>query len=193
MKRSSPPVAPKAMPDSTAKRLVELGSCLEYLEKEGLMVRILSAVSSKHELAGIARHYEGKKCVLFERVKGSKYPVFMGMLWNRDIVGQLFGMPGEKVPFEIAAAIGSWHNNKKKLPSPVLPKGPANEVVEENVDLYKLPIPVHAMKDGGRYFDCSVVVVKNPETGISNTSIHRMMVTRKDRLTFLIDPGRHLG
>jgi len=193
MKRSFPAIAPKPMPESTAKRIVELNSCLEYLERAGQLVRVHSTISSKHELAGIARHYEGQKCVLFERVKGSKYPVFMGMLWNREIVGQLFGMPGEKVAFEIAAAIGSWHKNRKKFSSLVLPKGPANEVVEENVDLYKLPIPVHALKDGGRYFDCSVVVVKNPATGISNTSIHRLMVTRKDRLTFLIDPGRHLG
>ena len=193
MKRSSPAIEPQAMPESTAARLVELGSCIEYLEKIGRLVRVHSAVSTKHELAGIARHYEGQKCVLFERVKGSKYPVFMGMLWNRDVVGQIFGMPGTRVPFEIAGAIGSWHQNKNKLPSSVLDKGPANEVVEDDADLYKLPIPVHALKDGGRYFDCSVVVVRNPETGIANTSIHRLMVTRKDRLTFLIDPGRHLG
>lgn len=193
MKRSTPTIATQAMPESTATRLVELGSCIEYLENMGRLVRVHSAVSTKHELAGIARHYEGQKCVLFERVKGSKYPVFMGMLWNRDVVGQLFGMPREKVPFEIAAAIGSWHQKNNKLSSSVHPKGPANEVVEDDVDLYKLPIPVHALQDGGRYFDCSVVVVKNPETGIANTSIHRLMVTRKDRLTFLIDPGRHLG
>lgn len=193
MERGSHAMTPMPLPDNAAKRLIELTSCLEYLEKSGRLVRVHSAVSSKHELAGIARRYEGKKCVLFEHIKGSNYPVFIGLLWNREIVGKLFGMSGEKVPFEIAAAIGSWNKNKKKLPSRVLPKGPANEVIEENVNLYKLPIPVHALKDGGRYFDCSVVVVKNPETGISNTSIHRLMVARKDRLTFLIDPGRHLG
>ena len=78
MKRSSPAIEPQAMPESTAARLVELGSCIEYLEKIGRLVRVHSAVSTKHELAGIAKHYEGQKCVLFERVKGSKYPVFMG-------------------------------------------------------------------------------------------------------------------
>jgi 2,5-furandicarboxylate decarboxylase 1 len=193
MKKSSPATASPAMPESIAKRLVDLDSCLDYLDRSGLLVRVRSAISAKHELAGIARRYEGRKCLLFERVKGSRYPVFMGLLWNREIVGRLFGMPREKVPFEIAAAIGSWLKNKAQLPSPVLSKGPANEVVEDPVDLYKLPVPVHALKDGGRYFDCSVVVVKNPETGIANTSIHRLMVSRKDRLTFLIDPGRHLG
>jgi 2,5-furandicarboxylate decarboxylase 1 len=114
------------------------------------------------------------------------------MLWNRDIIGKLFGISKEKIPFVIAKAIGDWQKNKDKLSSPILMKGPANEVIEEDVNLFKLPIPVHALKDGGRYFDSSVVVVKNPTTGVPNTSIHRMMATKKDRLTFLIDPDRHL-
>jgi UbiD family decarboxylase len=193
MRKDSDKAAQKKMPASAAKRLTELTSCIEYLEEAGSLVRVKSAVSSKYELAGIAKKFEGRRCILFERVKGSKYPVFMGMLWNREIVGQLFGMPKEKIPFAIAEAIGSWNKNKDHLPSMVIPKGPANEVVEDNFSLNKLPIPLHAMKDGGRYFDSSVVVVNNPQTGIPNTSIHRLMVTQKDRLTFLIDPGRHLG
>jgi len=186
-------VAPKPMPENVAKRLSELQSCLAYLEKTGNLARVKSPVDSKHELAGIAKNFEGKKSLLFEKVKGSQYPVFVGMLWNRDIVGSLFGVPKEDVPFVIAKAIGSWQQNKTALPSPTLRRGPASEVVEKAVDLYKLPIPIHALKDGGRYFDSSVVVAKNPRTGIPNISIHRMMVAKKNRLTFLIDPGRHLG
>jgi 2,5-furandicarboxylate decarboxylase 1 len=176
-----------------AQRLVDLGACIDFLRERNSLVRVCSEVDPKHELAGIARRYEGRKCVLFERVRGSSYPVFMGMLWNRDVVGRLFGMPREKVPFSIARAIGSWKRNKSALPSPVHARGPANEVVEKEVDLYRLPVPIHALKDGGRYLDSSVVVARNPETGIANISIHRMMVSGKDRLTFLIDPGRHLG
>ncbi|MBT8367228.1 MAG: UbiD family decarboxylase, partial [Deltaproteobacteria bacterium] len=193
MKSASAKIAPKKMPETAARRLTELTSCIEYLEKIDRLVRVKSSVSSKYELAGIAKQFEGQKCILFERVKGNKYPVFMGMLWNREIVGKLFGMSKEKIPFAIAEAIGSWNKKKDHLPSRIILNGPANEVIEEDVNLYKLPIPVHALKDGGRYFDSSVVVVNNPETGIANTSIHRLMVTRKNRLTFLIDPGRHLG
>jgi 2,5-furandicarboxylate decarboxylase 1 len=193
MKKNTPSTARQKRSEHAIDRLTDLTSCISYLEKTGCLVRVKSAVASKYELAGIAKRFEGKKCVLFERIKGSKYPVFIGMLWNRDIVGKLFGISKEKVPFVIAKAIGDWRKNKDKLASPVLMKGPANEVIEEDVNLFKLPIPVHALKDGGRYFDSSVVVVKNPETGVANTSIHRMMVAKKDRLTFLIDPDRHLG
>jgi 2,5-furandicarboxylate decarboxylase 1 len=185
--------AERLIPEDAAGRLVDLGGCIEYLEKSGNLVRVKSEVDPEFELAGIAKQYEGKKCIFFERVKGSPYPVLMGLLWNRDIVGGLFGVPREEVPFVIARAIGAWKKDKQAHVSPVLEKGPANEVVEAEVDLTKLPVPVHALKDGGRYFDSAVVVVRNPENGLANISIHRMMITGKDRLTFLIDPDRHLG
>lgn len=108
--------------------------------------------------------------------------------------GGLFNVPKEKVPFVIGAALGAWRKDKNALAPRILEKGPANEVIlTKNINLYDLPVPVHALKDGGPYFDSSVVVVNDPETGIPNISIHRIMITGKDRLTFLIDPGRHLG
>lgn len=175
-------------------RLVNIKKCIEYLEKTGDLVRVKSEVDPTYELAGIAKKYEGKKCILFEKVKGSAFPVFIGLLWNREVVGNLFNVPKEKVPFVIGAAIGAWRKDKGALPSKIFEKGPANEVIlTKNFNLYDLPAPVHALKDGGPYFDASVVVVNDPETGIPNISIHRIMITGKDRATFLIDPDRHLG
>ncbi len=186
-------IAESLIPTEAVERLVDLEGCIQHLERSGNLVRVKSEVDPEYELAGIAKQYEGKKCILFERVKGSPYPVLMGLLWNRDIVGSLFGVAKEEVPFVIARAIGTWKKNKQAHVSPVMEKGPANEVIEPQVDLMRLPVPIHALKDGGRYFDSAVVMVKNPENGLPNISIHRMMITGKDRLTFLIDPDRHLG
>lgn len=185
--------APATTPPEVGDRLLDIKKAIAHLDKTGQLVRVKSEVDPEYELAGIAKKYEGKKTVLFEKVKGSKYPVFIGLLWNRDTVGSLFNVPKEQVPFTIAAALGAWKKDKTALASKVLEKGPANEVVMKEVNLYDLPVPVHAIKDGGRYFDSSVVVVNDPETGLPNISIHRLMVTGKDRLSFLIDPGRHLG
>ena len=181
------------MRKEVAKRLIDLTNCIEFLEETGNLVHVRSEVDLKYELAGLAKQFEGKKCVLFEKVKGRKYPVFIGMLWNRDIVGSVFGIPKEKIPFVIGEAIHSWKKDKDAFASPILKRGPANEIIHKDIDLYKLPVPIHALKDGGPYFDSSVIIAENPETGYINTSIHRMMIIQKDRLTFLIDPGRHLG
>ena len=188
-----PKVKKFPLSEERTKRLVDLSACVEFLEKTGKLVQINSEVDPKYALAGIAKKFEGGKCLLFNRVKGSEYPVVIGLLWNRDIVGSLFGVSKEKVPFVIVQAIESWRKHKGTLSSPLLDKGPANEVIEKKINLSKLPIPLHALNDGGRYLDSSIVVVRNPETGIPNVSVHRLMVTKKDRLTFLIDPGRHLG
>jgi 2,5-furandicarboxylate decarboxylase 1 len=175
-----------------ATPLSDMGVCIAALKAAGNLIRVRSEVDPKFELAGIARKLEGGKPVLFERVKGHAFPVFTGLLWNRAIVGSLFGIAKEKVPFRIAEAVGKWQKNKGALAARTLERAPANEVIEEAVDLSVLPMPVHALKDGGRYLDSSLVVARHPETGGINAAIHRMQMTRKDRLTFLIDPGRHL-
>lgn len=174
--------------------LIDQDACIRRLDETGRLLRVHSEVDPVHELAGIARCFEGDgKAVLFERVKGSAWPVLIGLLWNRGLVGSLFGVPETEVPFRIAAAIGPWRAEREAFASPLLDRAPANEVIEPEVDLFKLPVPVHALLDGGRYLDSSVVVVRNPATGAPNTSIHRMMITGPDRMSFLIDPGRHLG
>ena len=193
MSKTLPNSDQNTMTVEVVKRLVDMDACIAHLEETGNLVRVKSPVSVTHELAGIAKKFEGGKCVLFENVKESHYPVFMGLLWNREIVGDLFSIEKERVPFVIADAIGRWHQNKDAFSSAVLKKGPANEVVDNEVNLYDLPVPVHALEDGGRYFDASVVMVRNPETGGLNTSIHRLMISGKDRMAFLIDPDRHLG
>jgi 2,5-furandicarboxylate decarboxylase 1 len=175
-----------------ATPLTDMNVCIAALKASGNLIRVRSEVDPKFELAGIARKLEGGKPVLFERVKGHAFPVFTGLLWNRAIVASLFGIAKEKVPFRIAEAVGKWQKNKAALPSDMLESAPANEVIEDTIDLSLLPLPVHALKDGGPYLDSSLVVARHPETGGINAAIHRMQMTRKDRLTFLIDPGRHL-
>lgn len=176
-----------------ADRLSDQNACLDFLDREGALTRVESEVDPVHELAGIARRLEGSGAVLFERVRGSRFPVVCGLLSSRDMLARLFGLPATQVPFAIADAVGAWKKDPAAFPPRLLDRAPANEVVETDADLGTLPIPQHALQDGGRYLDASLVVACNPVTGEPNVAVHRMMVTGRDRLTFLIDPGRHLG
>ncbi|HEX6018480.1 MAG TPA: hypothetical protein VFZ28_10295, partial [Burkholderiaceae bacterium] len=115
--------------------LVDLGACIEHLDKTGQLLRVHTEVDPRHELAGVARRFEGGKCLLFERVKGHDWPVLVGLLWNRALAGSLFGIAKEEVPFRIAAAIGPWRDDREAMPPALLEQAPANEVVEPEVDL----------------------------------------------------------
>ena len=57
--------------------------------------------------------------------------------------------------------------------------GPVKEVkmLGSDVNLHNIPIPVHSHGDANRYLGSGLTITKNPETGIRNESIIRMMLT----------------
>lgn len=171
--------------------LGDLGQIIKWLDGNGRLVRVRSEVDPVHQLAGIAARFErGPRAVLFEKVKGSTYPVFTGLYWSRELLGDLFGRPVLSLPQYVSECIRDWQ--QKPVPPVVVRTGPVREVTEDKVDLSVLPVPTHAELDGGPYFDAGVVITKDPETGIRNTSIQRFQVVGEDRLAINIDAGRHL-
>jgi len=176
--------------DLAKRGLTDLQSYIEYLEDAKQLVRIKSAVDPDRELAGIAKKFEGGKAVLFENVKDCEYPVFVGLYWNRATIAEMFGTSSERLPFVLSDEIAAWR--KSPVEPVIVDAGPANEVIEENPDLSTLPIPRHAEGDGGPYLTSSVVITKDPDTGIRNLSIHRMMVTGERRFTLLLEEFGHV-
>ena len=171
--------------------IADLGAIIDELDAKGRLIRIKSKVNSKHDLVGIATEYEGGgSAVLFENVEGYDVPVFIGLYWSRELLADLFSYDELELPQYIADRIGSWHQN------PIYPEivmhGPVLEIIESEVDLGKIPIPVHALGDAGPYLDAAVVITKDPETSIRNTSIQRFLVIDKNTLAINIDSGRHL-
>ncbi len=170
--------------------LTDLQSYIDYLDGADLLVRVKSAVDSDRELAGIAKKFEAGKAMLFENVKDRDYPVLVGLYWNRSTTSRMFGTTSERLPFVLSDEIAAWR--KDPIEPVIVDSGPANEVIEENLDLSTLPIPHHAQGDGGRYLTSSVVIAKDPDTGVRNLSIHRMMVTGPRRCTMLLEEYGHV-
>ena len=109
---------------------MDFRSVVALLEQKGNVVHVKSEVNPVHELAGIAKKFEGKdKVVVFEKVKGQKYPVVCGMWWNRDIIGTLFGVSAGEVPGLFAAAGKSFQEH------PVPPVVVANPPGQDEVTL----------------------------------------------------------
>ena len=176
---------------ATKAIIADLNAIVEQLDKRGRLIRVRSEVDPVHELAAIAAKFErGPRAILFERVKGSRFPVFTGLYWSRDLLADIFDCAAAELPRLVSECIHDWQ--KKPVAPIVVEAGSVMDITEERVDLARLPVPTHAELDGGPYFDAAVVIVKDPETGARNTSIQRFMVVSKNRLAINIDAGRHL-
>jgi len=85
---------------------------------------------------------------------------------------------------------------KPPVPPVVVPQAPFHENIHlgEQVDLYKLPVPIIHEHDGGPYintFGC--IVVRSPDGKWTNWSIARIMIDGKNTMTGIVAPTKHLG
>ena len=173
------------------EHLKDIGAIIDDLDAMGRLVRIKSEVDINLDLAGIAAEFErGPRAVLFENVKGQDAPVLIGLYWSRELLGALMRAPERELPALVSKHIQKWQIDP--VDPVVLDDGPVREVTEKDVDVTRLPVPVHATKDGGAYFDAAMVITRDPDTGVRNASIQRFQVIDKDTLAVNIDSGRHL-
>ena len=156
---------------------------LKQLDMEGKLTRISEAVSTEYELAGIIDALE-EKPVLFENVKESNIPVVAGLVSSKDLIAKSLNVEKQQLLYKLADAI------RKPLPSPnVVEKGECQQVIDNNVNLTKLPIMRYAEKDGGKYVASAIVIIRDPEFG-RNMCFHRLMLLDEKRFVARIVENR---
>lgn len=163
---------------------MNLREFLEALEQEGELLRIQKEVSHEYELANVMNTL-GERPVIFEKVRGFKFPVFGGITSDRDIIAEALGTTKEGLLFKLVEAL-----RKPKVPEMVT-KAPCQEMVfkGDDVDLNKIPLLLHLPGDGGRYGTATVAIIKDPDTG-RNACYHRIMQTGKNTCTARLIPKR---
>ena len=172
------------------KHPMDLKDCLKKMDEAGRLAHVTTPVDAVHELSGVCAKLDGGKALVFDHVKGYDYPVTTGMWWNRENVAAIFDKPVEELSGLFADAVSSLR--QVPVAPVVVENAPAQQVTMPEPDLTKIPVPTHALLDGGPYFSNCIIIAKDPDTGVRNTSVHRLMVTGKDRLGLLMDVGRHL-
>lgn len=145
---------------------------IKRLENENKLVKISREVSTEFEIANILSALDGQ-VVLFENVKGYDTPVIGNVVSSRDLMASSLGIEKEQLLEKLSLAI-----NNLKEPEVVV-DGFCQEVVEDEVNLKKLPILRYMPKDGGKYIASAVAIIKDPETGIRNLCFHRLMLLDK--------------
>ena len=172
-------------------RLSDLASIVEDLDATGRLVRVHSEVDPHLELAASRpASRAGPRAVLFENVKGHDAPVLTGLYWSRELLAALMQRDEHTLPNTFPGCIEEWQSRPD--PPVMIEHGSVYEGQSVEVDLRRIPVPVHALRDGGPYFDAGVVIARDPDTGVRNASIQRFMVVDERTLHVNIDAGRHL-
>ena len=146
---------------------------IETLQKTGELTKITKPISTEYEIASVIEAL-GEKPVFFEKVKESSMPVVAGLISSKDLIARSIGTTKDKLLPILSGAI------EKPVAPNLVAKAECQEVVEKTVDLTELPIMRFTEKDGGKYIDSAVAIVKDPETKNRNMCFHRLMLLDKN-------------
>lgn len=146
---------------------------IEDMKKKGLVTEINDAVSSEYEAPKLSLKRPGM--LLFNDLDGKNG--VMNLLSTREALSVALSVP-------VSDLVS--HLSKCKYNGRIVEDG---TISCERVDLDKIPIMRHYPKDAGRYITAGVVF--SAYGGVENASVHRMLVSGKDKLVARLVEGRH--
>ncbi len=184
-----------------------LREALDFLRKfPNRLIETDVEVDPAAELSGVYRYIGAGGTVkrpttvngpamIFNKIKGHPdAKIVIGLMANRDSVAKMFGCTKE----EIGHLIKNCANNPIQ-PAVVDKPAPCQEIIhratDADFDLYKLvPAPTNTPQDAEPYITLGMCYATHPDTGLSDVTIHRMCIQRKDELSIFLQPGsRHIG
>jgi len=146
---------------------------LERLRKEKELVDIRQPVDIRH-IATLVD--QSDTALYFHDVIGYDVPVVSGIIRSSRRAALSLGCASfSEIEFKL----------QQGIEQPIAPRyvenAPCREVVEtgDKVDLYRLPIPMSSIYDGGPMITAGVVIAKDPEHGL-NSGMYRFMVKEKN-------------
>jgi UbiD family decarboxylase len=169
-----------------------LRSFLDLLRREKDLVTINTEVDPHLELAEVHRRVieRGGPAILFNRVKGSRYPVVTNLFGTPKRIELAFGSKPEKFVRELVSIAEAllpprrselWKHRSLvrdflKLGTRTVSRGPVTEVIDRPGRLDELPVLTTWQEDGGPFITLPLVYTENPLTRKHNLGIYRMQV-----------------
>jgi UbiD family decarboxylase len=169
-----------------------LRSFLDLLRREKDLVTIDTEVDPYLELAEVHRRVieRGGPAILFNRVKGSRYPVVTNLFGTAKRIELAFGPKPEKFVKELVSVAEAllppqrselWKHRSLvrdflKLGTRTASRGPVTEVIDRPGRLTELPVLTTWQEDGGPFITLPLVYTEHPITNKHNLGIYRMQV-----------------
>ena len=155
------------------------------------VLRMKQPVSTKLDMTSLVFELErmGRSpIVIYENVEGHTLPVVTNIAGNRRILAHALGVSQQDLPNAFRERCTRY------TPVEVVGRGAWDDIVLEgaDVDLTKLPIPLHFDIDGAPYITAGQLTARDPETGIDSTGFHRLMLKGKNRLGVSLHSRRRM-
>jgi menaquinone biosynthesis decarboxylase len=167
-----------------------LRSFLEVLRRENDLLTIEAEVDPYLELAEVHRRViaRGGPALLFNRVKGSRYPVVTNLFGTPRRIERAFGPKPEALvrrAVHLAEALMPpkpatlWQHRSLalealKLGTRNVRRGPITEILDQPARLDELPILTTWQEDGGPFITLPLVYTEHPANGKHNLGMYRL-------------------
>lgn len=170
---------------------------IERLEQAGELVRISEAVDPELEITEISDRVmkAGGPALLFENVKGSKFPLLINGFGSKKRMAWALGVDSlteitDRIESLLKMQPPTGLLDKVKMlpmlaemasyPPKLVKSGACQEVVMEKPDLSILPAMKCWPKDGGRFLTLANVFTSDPDTGMRNCGMYRIQIFDKN-------------
>lgn len=158
---------------------------LSFLKEIGQLKSVARVVDRKLEVARVIKKACEEKgpALLFENVEGFSIPVAGAVYGTVDRV--CMGLDTDLKNFAKDYA----ERADRFVPPKVKANGPIKDkiILGDKVDLRMLPALHHAEKDAGYYLTATVVIVKDPDLGVRNASVHRALILDENKLSMWVN------
>jgi 2,5-furandicarboxylate decarboxylase 1 len=145
---------------------------LQTLRKHDELLEISKPVDLRNVAALVP---QSEKALLFSNVEGYSMPVASGLLQSRNRLALAMGVEYSRIEKKLRSAMD------RPIKPRVVKKAPVKETILTGgkVDLFKLPVPVFGLMDGGPMITGAVVIAEDPEYGM-NAGMYRLMLKEKN-------------
>ncbi|MEE2654627.1 MAG: UbiD family decarboxylase [Pseudomonadota bacterium] len=145
---------------------------VENLRRDGHVEDITKPVDIRHIATLVDK---SEKALVFHNVNDYAMPVISGVANSRERIGAAFDCLYEDV----------YRRLDEGLSSPIEPElingGPVRQIlmVDDDVDLFELPVPLFSIHDGGPMITAGVTIAKS-SSGSLNAGIYRFLLREKN-------------
>lgn len=154
---------------------------LKILEEEFRVIKVYQELSTEYEIAKTLKN-NPQDVIIFDNIIGTDKNIISGICNSREKIARALNVEVPQITNRIIQAM------ENPIHIEEVQKASKNFHVSKKADLKEIPVPTFYKKDAGPYITAGVIIAKDPETGIRNASIHRMLVKNDNQMGVRIVP-----